>query len=124
MLKLIGDRALYVAGFFAESVERSLVDIEYYVSMGKSAYTGAAGVSQARRRAELTHTFGQLAQKFSRLVDVLNHVAATSQGRSGRDTDLLKLYDRYARTKNERTRKILEDRGLTVQPHTNTDLLH
>src|SRR4029453_2654208 len=37
-LKHVGDTSLYVAGFFAESLNRSLVDVDYYVSVGQSAY--------------------------------------------------------------------------------------
>src|SRR5262245_8779582 len=33
-LKEVGDTSLYVAGFFAESLDRKLVDVEYYVGIG------------------------------------------------------------------------------------------
>src|SRR5689334_13384113 len=37
-LKEIGDTALYVSGFFADSLVRRLVDVDYYIDMGGSAY--------------------------------------------------------------------------------------
>jgi hypothetical protein len=37
-LKEVGDTALVLSGFFAESLARGLVDVDYYVSLGKSAY--------------------------------------------------------------------------------------
>jgi hypothetical protein len=41
-LKQVGDTSLYVAGFFAESLTRSLVDVEYYVGLGQNAYAQLA----------------------------------------------------------------------------------
>src|SRR5512139_4092595 len=41
-LKEVGDTSLYVAGFFAESLTRSLVDVDYYVGLGQNAYTQLA----------------------------------------------------------------------------------
>src|SRR5205085_11741055 len=34
-LKQVGDTSLYVAGYFAESLTRSLVDVDYYVGLGQ-----------------------------------------------------------------------------------------
>src|SRR4051812_33834822 len=44
MLKNLGDVALYISGFFAEFIERSLVDIDYYVSMGGHAYKNVSSL--------------------------------------------------------------------------------
>src|SRR5262249_25898208 len=41
-LKQVGDTSLYVAGFFAESLNRSLVDVDYYVGIGQTAYSQLA----------------------------------------------------------------------------------
>ena len=41
-LKEVGDTSLYVAGFFAESLGRRLVDVDYYVGLGTSAYAELA----------------------------------------------------------------------------------
>jgi len=41
-LKQVGDTSLYVAGFFAESLTRSLVGVDYYVGLGQSAYAQLA----------------------------------------------------------------------------------
>src|SRR5882672_869166 len=41
-LKQVGDTSLYVAGFFADSLSRSLVDVDYYVGIGQSAYAQLA----------------------------------------------------------------------------------
>src|SRR5437016_3105761 len=33
-LKQIGDRSLFISGFFSDSLTRKLVDVDYYVSIG------------------------------------------------------------------------------------------
>src|SRR6476619_4011740 len=53
-LKQIGDTSLYVAGFFAESLSRSLVDVDYYVGLGQSAYAQLArSLSPSRSSGEV-----------------------------------------------------------------------
>src|SRR5687767_5212735 len=47
-LKHVGDTSLYVAGFFAESLNRSLVDVDYYVGIGQAAYQQLARSLGAR----------------------------------------------------------------------------
>src|SRR5262245_52661987 len=37
-LKDIGDTSLYLSGFFADHLTRKLVDVDYYIAMGGSAY--------------------------------------------------------------------------------------
>src|SRR5688572_23583597 len=32
-LKQVGDTSLYVAGYFAESLSRSLIDVDYYIGL-------------------------------------------------------------------------------------------
>ena len=38
-LKQIGDLSLFTSGFFADSLKRKLVDIDYYINIGGTAYT-------------------------------------------------------------------------------------
>ena len=37
-LKQVGDLSLFLSGFFADSLQRKLVDVDYYVSIGGYAY--------------------------------------------------------------------------------------
>lgn len=116
LLKALGDRALYVAGFFAESVERSLVDVDYYVTMGGRAYSELSGILLGHRRTQgVQQVYQKLGRGFARYVDVLNQVASRSRGLSGNDADLLRLYERWVRTKNVRVKKMLQGRGLSVR---------
>ena len=58
--------------------------------------------------------FRELAQKFKRLVDLLNEIAERAM--STTNAGLLRLYERYAQTGSERLRRILQDRGVLVIP--------
>src|SRR5580765_4400813 len=70
-LKHIGDVALFVSGFFSDSLNRKLVDVDYYVSIGGCAYS-------ALRRVEtdtFSPVFAELGTKFVGFVDVLSEIS-------------------------------------------------
>src|SRR5512138_993445 len=75
-LRRLGDVSLFIAGFFAQSFARKLVDIDYHIAMGGRAYgTLAESTRNSIRGQAFSAVFLELAQKFQRLVDVLNEVA-------------------------------------------------
>ena len=116
LLKDLGDVALYVAGFFTDFIDRSLVDVDYYIGMGGTAYSDLSGLVGSQRHGEtFAELYSQLAVKFTDLVDVLNQVSDRSHVKSDSDADLLKMYDRWARTGSTRIRKLLLERGLIAQ---------
>ena len=41
-LRQMGDFSLYIAGFFSDSLNRKLVDVDYYIGMGGAAYENVA----------------------------------------------------------------------------------
>lgn len=113
LYKNMGDVALYVSGYFTDFVERSLVDVDYYVTMGGTAYSNLSGmVGQQRHGDTFAQLYAQMAAHFTELVDVLNHIADRARINHNHDSDLLRLYDRYARTGSTRIRKLLLARGL------------
>lgn len=113
LLKNLGDLALYVAGFFTEHVERSMVDIDYYISMGGGAYNHLSDLVSSQRSGEtFAHIYCQLAEKFADLVELLNKISGQSRVQ---DQQLLRMYDRWVRTRNQRVRERLVQSGLI--PH-------
>jgi hypothetical protein len=105
-LRQIGDVSLFLSGFFADSLARKLVDIDYYISLGAYAYG-----SLSRRDAEAyAAVFGELAEKFSSYVDVLAEVSdRTSLTSSG---ELLRLYEKWLRTRSRRSGELLVEQGI------------
>ena len=125
VLKELGDVALYTSGFFTDSIERSLVDIDYYIAMGGTAYRALAEMvaGHAGRRG-VADMYRSMASDFTTLVDVLNDIADAARGQRESDLDLLRLYDRWARTGSERIRRLLQGRGLPTLPDLPTDFRH
>jgi hypothetical protein len=109
-LQRLGDVSLFVAGFFAQSFARKLVDIDYHIAMGGRAY-GTLAVSLGRGpRRVLGAVFAELAHKFQPLVDALNELAETAYRHS--DRDILRLYEIWLKTGSQRSYKILERLGV------------
>ena len=114
-LKQVGDQSLYVAGYFADSLTRSLVDVDYYVGLGQTAYAQLARSLQANR--SVGELYQELAAKFPRFVDVLMQVRKRTQiAELTHTTDVGKLYETWLRTRDEWVEKKLEAAGLIVDP--------
>ena len=106
-LRFIADHSLFLAGFFGDSLQRRMVDLDYYVSLGGYAYSRLASHDDA-----FSDVFGELAEKFVPVVDVLSDISDRS--RSGSNRDVLRLYERWLRTGSERDRLLLAGKGLTA----------
>ncbi len=110
MLKKLGDRSLYISGFFGDSLNRKMVDIDYYADMGGTAYASLAGVT---REDGLAKVYTIFSQRFMDFVDVLTVISHASQIRS--NESILRLYERYLRTGSELAKEKLIEMGvLTV----------
>jgi len=112
-LQRLGDVSLFVAGFFARSFARKLVDIDYHIAMGGNAYSSLADTMQRSTAGRTAGgIYAELAQKFQRLVDALNEVSEMSYRHT--DADLLRLYEIWIKTGSRRAHGLL--RRLGVQP--------
>src|SRR5436190_13390843 len=85
-LRQVGDLSLFISGFFADSLNRSLVDIDYYIQLGECAYGSLA----RRGDPALGDVFDELAGKFSACVAVLSEVSERCALAS--NSDVLRLY--------------------------------
>jgi hypothetical protein len=105
-LRSVGDTSLFTAGFFSDSLNRGLVDVDYYVQLGELAYG-----SLAQRGGEtLGDVFDELSSKFSALVEVLSDVS--EQSALTTNSDLLRLYERWLQTRSARSGARLVSRGI------------
>ena len=110
-LRRLGDVSLFVAGFFAQSFARKLIDIDYHIAMGGRAYgTLADNLRGTMRGQAFAAVFLELAQKFQRLVDVLNEVAEMAHTHT--DKDILRLYEIWLKTGSPRAFAILQRLGV------------
>jgi len=105
-LRQVGDVSLFISGFFAESLTRKLVDVDYYIALGGYAY-GSLGRRDEDACADI---FAELAEKFVSYVDVLAEVSERSSVST--NTELLRLYEKWLRTGSRRNGELLVQRGI------------
>jgi hypothetical protein len=106
-LRRLGDTALFVSGFFGDSLARAAVDVDYYIAMGERAY-GTLAASE-RGQADL---YRELTDRFVDFVDLFAEIAERSS--LGTNRGLLRLYERYLLTRSERVAERLRARGVAL----------
>ena len=123
LLQKLGDTALFIAGVFSDSLKTKLVDVDYYIAMGGSAYSSLSdamrGYHAVSRAASL---FEELTHKFTDFVDVLNEVSQRSKLSS--DADVLRLYEVWIRTGSKRARTRLRSLGIEPLDAASADFRH
>jgi hypothetical protein len=104
-LKEVGDASLFISGFFSDSLRRSLVDVDYYMSIGGHAYWSLATTDDI-----LSPIFAELSDKFVAFADVLSEVSERASLTS--DADVLRLYEKWVRTGSRRNGDLLAEKGI------------
>lgn len=114
-LRNLGDRTLFVAGFFGDSLARRQGDIDYYTDVGCYAYSDLASLL-VRRLDERSRPrlYEELADRFRDFIAVLAEVSDSTMGR--RSANILQLYDRYLQTGDPQDRARLLRHGCVVPP--------
>lgn len=107
LFRHVGDLSLYIAGYFQDSLLRKLVDVDYYIGMGGSAYLKVASLAGEATVADM---YGELAGGFGRFVDVLAEVSDRTS--VPREQDLLRQYELWVRTRSERAARKLQEAGI------------
>jgi hypothetical protein len=106
-LRRLADHALFIAGFFSESLTREVVDVDYYASLGGHAYQHLSAIGSDT----FAPAYAELGRRFLAFADVLSEVSEQSGLTS--DTDLLRLYERWVHHGSRRNTEKLVRRGLT-----------
>lgn len=109
LLRAMGDTALFVSGFFADSLTRSLVSLDYYKAMGGFAYARLAHDEDPRVFGP--QVFSELSDRFTEFADLLAEISEKSHLASNRS--LVKLYERWLQTGSRRAATLLAQRGIT-----------
>ena len=123
LLQKLGDTALFIAGVFSDSLKTKLVDVDYYIAMGGSAYSSLSDTMRGYRAvSRAAFLFEELTQKFTDFVDVLNEVSQRSNLSS--DADVLRLYEVWIRTGSKRARTRLRSLGIEPLDAASADFRH
>lgn len=108
-LKELGDKALYMSGFFAEFiVSKSSVNLDYYMNMGAGAYLTLSGIIE---NSNLSDLYQELSNNFSPLSRVIK--IATKSEVKLTETELLRIYKKWTRTGDVHLLKLLQEHGIT-----------
>jgi hypothetical protein len=105
-LRSIGDESLFLTGFFSDSLNRKLVDVDYYVAIGSRAYDALSQFETDH----LSPVFGELGEKFVGFMDVLSEIRERTSCTS--DADILRLYEKWLKTGSLRTGQLLVELGV------------
>lgn len=106
-LKRLADSALYVSGFFGDSLNRKLIDLDYYVDLGETAYASLADCSGEDL---VSKVYEELSSKFTAFMDVLTLISQKALFQT--NEDVLRLYDRYLNTGSELAKDRLVELGI------------
>jgi len=116
-LQRMGDVSLFMAGFFADRIQRAVVDIDYYVYMGGGAYHSlSVHLRDTFRGRAFCDVFVELSEKFQDMVDILNEMRESA--RTMTDENLLRTYELWRKTGSRRAARLLRKSG--VYPLTQT----
>lgn len=114
LLKKLADRTLYLSGFFADSFQRKIIDIDYYIEMGCTAY---GSLSKSVSDDISAKTYSTIGLRFVDFVDVLNSVSDKSL--FNKEESLLRTYEKYLKTGSEYAKSKLIDQGLIIPQNVN-----
>lgn len=106
----VGDLALFTSGFFSERINRSLVDVDYYIAMGGRAYERAGHIRESIQAERDINVFFELSRSFGNLVEVMAEISDKSL--LGSDQDILKLYEKWMGSGSDRIRRMLAETGV------------
>ena len=110
LLRSTADTALFVSGFFAESLPGGPADLRYYASLGGRAYAHL-GREHEREDPSGTSVFVELSGRFRQWVDVLSEVSEKT--RLTTPLSVVRLYERWLATGSARAAALLAEQGIT-----------
>ncbi len=113
-LRTLGDGVLYSSGFFADHFEARGVDTNYVISIGRTAYE-TAGALIVPEKASGPDIFRELANEFTAFVAVIAEIANATLARGAATSrGLVKLYERWLKTRSESLAEALTSHGFVA----------
>lgn len=107
LLRQLGDLALFLGALFPERYARRGIKQEYFVGMGGGAYDYLADNASHSR-----HVFSELANMFTKLLELIAHACAKQTLFDA--SDVLALYQRWRTTGDPRLSQQLQALGIHV----------
>ena len=111
LLQQVGDTALTTSGLFGESLSRRTISVDYYVKLGRSAYSQLAD-SPRLLSTMLREACSELADRFPSLVTVL--LCLRSSINLCVPSDLVQVYERWQTTGSSALEQRLQMSGVLI----------
>jgi len=115
----VGDRALYLSGFFRAHIERGMVGMEYYLHMGAAAYQTLSSLLRFGPKASgFSEIFAELSGAFPVASAILNEVEQEVRAEASidkpqpSDQEIVALYERWQSTGSPQAARKLQSLGL------------
>lgn len=102
-LKSIADHTLYMAGYFSQSLNNKLIDINYYCNLSKKAYLELYSILDEV-------IYNKIVNNYSCLIDVLTELSFHTMQTSTKN--LIQLYDRWLETGSTVIERKLNENGI------------
>ncbi len=107
LLQQLGDMALFLAALFPQRWSRYGIKQDYFIGMGGSAYDYLAGNAANNR-----HVFSELANTFTRMLELVANACSRKQGLSSQE--VLALYQRWQQSRDPVVASQLEAIGIDL----------
>lgn len=108
-LRRLGDTILVVSGLFTDRVQKTLVKLPYYVSIGGAAYARLANMLDSER--EFFDLYMELSRKFAAFVRVIATVAPWNRT-APLNSDIIRAYERWLSSGDSKLESLLEKEGI------------
>lgn len=109
----VGDLALYTSGFFPERIQRSLVDMDFYMAVGGQAYERAGKLRESLAQERELNVYFELASKFTELKELLAEL--NDRKLLHTEADRLLLYRKWLESGSPRIQRMLAEIGIIAQ---------
>ena len=108
--KYLGDITLFISGVFYLSLNKSLVDVDYYIGMGENAYHTLVINNSYSENSAFNIIFTEISQQFLSIVELLNEVSYEME--NYKHEDILRLYEVWLKTNNQFCAEKLREFGI------------
>ena len=71
LLQIVGDRSLYIVGYFPESISKKIVSEDYYVAIGSAAYRNLHTIN---KKSALSKLYKRFSERFVEFANILKDI--------------------------------------------------
>ncbi len=112
-LKAVGDLALIFSGLYPEFLTRRLLDIDYFINLGRRSYHLLSDTySPYRSKQELFRLYSQLVTDFVRLIEILTEISGDLKFMDY--SDVAKALSRWEKTRVRKYLEILASKNIAL----------